>query len=80
MIQQSLQNALEKSGIERDVVTVCDAGPGGPARSCDARADQADWPHTGADHARTLARDLGWTVSTGKTAVGWSLRRFRRHR
>jgi carbamate kinase len=66
MIQQSLQNALEKAAIERDVVTVVTqvlVDPHDPAtREPTKPIGRTLAPTT----ARTLARDLGWTVSTSK--------------
>ena len=66
MIQQSLQNALEKAGIERDVVTVVtqvlvdrdDPATREPAKPIGRTLAPAT--------ARTLERDLGWKVSTEK--------------
>ena len=66
MIQQSLQNALEKAGIERDVVTVvtqvlvdrADPATREPAKPIGRTLAPAT--------ARTLERDLGWKVSTEK--------------
>ena len=62
MIQQSLQNALEKNGIDRDVVTAItqvivdpdDAATHEPIKPIGRVLDK--------EAAEALARDLGWTI------------------
>jgi carbamate kinase len=66
MIQQSLQNALEKSGIERDVVTVVTQVLVDPHDAATREPTKPIGRTLAPTTARTLARDLGWTVSTGK--------------
>jgi carbamate kinase len=67
MIQQSLQNALSKAGVQRDVVTVITqviVDPDDPAtRTPSKPIGRAFSPQT----ARILTRDLGWTVGKEKS-------------
>lgn len=66
MIQQSLQNALERAGVQRDVVTVITqvvVDRNDPRTSEPSKPIGRQLP---AATARTLAREQGWTVSSGK--------------
>jgi carbamate kinase len=62
MIQQSLQNALEQNGIARDVVTVVTQVLVDPAHSATHEASKPIGRTLASSTARTLARELGWTV------------------
>jgi carbamate kinase len=66
MIQQSLQNALEKAGVEREVVTLITqvlVDPDDPAtREPSKPIGRTLTPNL----AKSLVADLGWTVSSGK--------------
>ena len=68
MIQQSLQNALERAGVNRPVVTLI-------AQVLVAAADARAQPSKPVgrvmeeDRARLLERELGWTV--GVAGAGW---------
>jgi carbamate kinase len=69
MIQQSLQNALERAGVRRDVVTLVtqvvvdpdDPATREPVKPIGRTMDEAT--------ARTLAAELGWQIAGG--ADGW---------
>jgi carbamate kinase len=71
MLQQSLQNALARAGVERSVVTlitqvVVDPAEAGaePVKPIGRSMDEA--------RARTLAAELGWSVGPGE--AGWRRR------
>ena len=66
MIQQSLQNALEKAGIEREVVTVITQVVVDPQDPATREPAKPIGRRLAANTARTLERDLGWTVSSGR--------------
>jgi carbamate kinase len=69
MIQQSLQNALERERIDRDVVTLVTqvlVDPWDPELSEPTKPVGRVMEE---DRARTLARELGWAV--GPSAGGW---------
>ncbi|HSL68607.1 MAG TPA: carbamate kinase [Longimicrobiales bacterium] len=68
MIQQSLQNALEKAGIDRDVVTLITQVQVDPNDRTTHEPTKPIGRVLSPNTARTLARDLGWTVSSGKAA------------
>ena len=66
MIQQSLQNALDRDGIERDVVTVITQVVVDPDDPATREPSKPIGRAFSSQTARTLARDLGWTVAKEK--------------
>jgi carbamate kinase len=68
MIQQSLQNALEKAKVDRDVVTLVTQVVVDPNDRATHQPTKPIGRVLSPNTARTLARDLGWTVSSGKDA------------
>jgi carbamate kinase len=63
MIQQSLQNALEKNGIERSVVTVITQVLVDPVQPATRTPSKPIGRRLAPTTARTLARELGWTIA-----------------
>lgn len=66
MIQQSLQNALENAGVERDVVTVITQVLVDPDHPATREPSKPIGRPMGRALARSLAAELGWTLSSGK--------------
>jgi carbamate kinase len=66
MIQQSLQNALEKAGVEREVVTLVTQVLVDPDDSATREPSKPIGRTLTPNMARRLVADLGWTVSRGK--------------
>lgn len=66
MIQQSLQNALDRAGIERDVITVITQVVVDPDHPATREPSKPIGRAFSAQMARTLARDLNWTVAKEK--------------
>ena len=66
MIQQSLQNALEKHGIARDVVTLVTQIMVDPDDPATHKASKPIGRTLAPSTARTVARDLGWTMAREK--------------
>ncbi|MGH7467045.1 MAG: carbamate kinase [Longimicrobiales bacterium] len=62
MIQQSLQNALEKHGIAREVVTLVTQVLVDPAHAATREMSKPIGRTLAPNTARTLERELGWTV------------------
>jgi carbamate kinase len=65
MIQQSLQNALARAGIQREVVTLVTQILVDPADPATTEPSKPIGRTLAASTARTLARDLGWTLQRG---------------
>jgi carbamate kinase len=66
MIQQSLQNALEKHGIARDVVTLVTQVLVDPEHPATRQPSKPIGRRLAPSTARTLARELGWTLAREK--------------
>jgi carbamate kinase len=66
MIQQSLQNALEKHAIARDVVTLVTQIVVDPDDPATHTASKPIGRTLAPSTARTVARDLGWTMAREK--------------
>lgn len=68
MIQQSLQNALERAGVQRSVVSLITQVLVDPAEA-QAEPDKPIGRTMDEAQARAVARELGWTV--GPSGSGW---------
>ncbi|MBI4409173.1 MAG: carbamate kinase [Gemmatimonadetes bacterium] len=69
MIQQSLQNALERAGVARDVVTVITQVLVDPEDPATREPSKPIGRVLSAQKARLLAQELGWKV--GPAQSGW---------